>query len=222
MPLQLVPSPKPVGEELAPSSYASMPAKLKRVVISSEARNPLFLSNRNAVDYNEPHGGSAGIVEGFGGLGGLAGEAVGVLADAGLPDLAALPTVKYLRIFSRRFGPMPRIARKSSTLLNGPYDLRICKIFSAVTGPIPGTSCSSSELAVLILIGAGGGFFLACKHPTYTQSSASKRNIREASRNIIELIATQRRYTRYVYYSIAIPARQAILDSSPWTPEEMQ
>ncbi|HWT88405.1 MAG TPA: hypothetical protein VN454_06355, partial [Candidatus Angelobacter sp.] len=34
-------------------------------------------------------------------------------------------TVRYLRIFSSRFGPMPLIARKSSTLLNAPYDLRI-------------------------------------------------------------------------------------------------
>jgi hypothetical protein len=51
----------------------------------------------------------------------------------------ALPTVKYLRILSRRFWPRPRTASKSSTLLNGPYDLRICKIFCAVDGPIPGT-----------------------------------------------------------------------------------
>jgi len=32
-----------------------------------------------------------------------------------------------------------RMASKSSTLLNGPYDLRICRIFCAVAGPIPGT-----------------------------------------------------------------------------------
>jgi hypothetical protein len=72
---------------------------------------------------------------------------------------AGLPTVKYLRIFSSRFGPSPRIASKSSTLLNGPYDFRICRIFSAVTGPIPGTCCSSSDFAVLRFTGVAGGFF---------------------------------------------------------------
>ena len=50
------------------------------------------------------------------------------------------PTVMYLRIFLIRSGPMPLIARKSSTLLRGPYDLRIFRILSAVDGPIPGTS----------------------------------------------------------------------------------
>jgi hypothetical protein len=44
-------------------------------------------------------------VEGVEGLvGGLAGETV-------------LPTVRYLGIFSSRLGPMPLMARKSSTLL---------------------------------------------------------------------------------------------------------
>ena len=71
------------------------------------------------------------------------------------------PATRYLRIFSRRFGPSPRIASKSSTLLNGPYDLRICKILSAVEGPIPGTSCNSSDVAVLMLTGCAGGFFFA-------------------------------------------------------------
>jgi len=94
------------------------------------------------------------VAEGFGGVTGF-GALAGFVADA------ALPTVKYLRIFSRRFGPMPRMALRSSTLLNAPYDLRICKIFSAVTGPIPGTSCSSSDVAVFKLTGAAGGFFLA-------------------------------------------------------------
>jgi hypothetical protein len=69
------------------------------------------------------------------------------------------PAIKYLRIFSRRFGPSPRIASKSSTLLNAPYDFRICKIFSAVAGPIPGTCCNSSDVAVLMFTGRTGGFF---------------------------------------------------------------
>jgi hypothetical protein len=71
------------------------------------------------------------------------------------------PATKYLRIFSSRFGPSPRIASKSSTLLNAPYDLRICKIFSVVAGPISGTSCSSSDVAALIFTGVAAGFFLA-------------------------------------------------------------
>ena len=71
------------------------------------------------------------------------------------------PATKYLRIFSSRFGPKPRIASKSSTLLNGPYDFRICKIFSAVAGPIPGTCCKSSDVAVFRFTGLAGGFFFA-------------------------------------------------------------
>src|SRR5205823_1940560 len=55
---------------------------------------------------------------------------------AGFPA-ASFPTVKYLHIFSRRFDPSPRIASKSSTLLKAPHDLRICKILSAVAGPLP-------------------------------------------------------------------------------------
>lgn len=61
-------------------------------------------------------------------------------ADDVAPLLAAffgatdLPTVTYLRIFSMRFGPMPLLARKSSTLVNWPYDWRIFTILSAVDG----------------------------------------------------------------------------------------
>jgi hypothetical protein len=91
--------------------------------------------------------------------------------------------VRYLRIFSRRFGPMPRIALKSSTLLNAPYDLRICKIFSAVTGPMPGTNWSSSDVAVFKLTGAAGGFFFA---------DAENRNT-ENERRITQIFAIERR-----------------------------
>jgi hypothetical protein len=85
----------------------------------------------------------------------------GVGCERALLFAAGFPTVRYLRIFSRRLAPSPRIASKSSTLLNGPYDLRIRRIFSAVEGPIPGTCCNSSEVAVLRLTGCAGGFFLA-------------------------------------------------------------
>jgi hypothetical protein len=82
------------------------------------------------------------------------------VGDAGL-GVADFPVIKYLRIFSRRVGPSPRIASKSSTLLNGPYDLRIFNILSAVAGPIPGTSCNCSDVAVFRFTGCVGGFFLA-------------------------------------------------------------
>jgi hypothetical protein len=60
-----------------------------------------------------------------------------VFCGAALLFGAAFPTVKYFLILSSRFLPMPRIGSKSSTLLNAPYDLRICRILSAVAGPIP-------------------------------------------------------------------------------------
>ena len=77
------------------------------------------------------------------------------VADFGV---AALPTVKYLRIFSSRFAPSPRIASNSSTLLNAPYDFRICRIFSAVA--VPGTCCRSSDVAELDVHRLGRRFFL--------------------------------------------------------------
>jgi hypothetical protein len=92
--------------------------------------------------------------------------------------IGAFPTVRYLRIFSRRFGPSPRIASKSSTLLNAPYDLRICKIFSAVAGPIPGTCCNSSDVAALMFSGFNGGFFFPPKTAS-EQNKLMKRKRRE-------------------------------------------
>ncbi len=73
----------------------------------------------------------------------------------------ALPIVRYFRIFSSLFEPIPLIANKSSTLLNAPYDFRISRILSAVDGPIPGTCCSSAALAEFKSTGCIGGFFLA-------------------------------------------------------------
>jgi hypothetical protein len=77
---------------------------------------------------------------------------------------AARPATRYFLIFSSLFGPIPRTDSRSSTLLNAPYDFLICKILSAVAGPIPGTSCSCAEFAELISIGWPGGFFVAEKH----------------------------------------------------------
>jgi hypothetical protein len=145
--------------------------------------NLLFLSGgERTTHYSDGSGGSAGTVAGFGGVAGF-GALAGLVADA------VLPTVKYLRIFSRRFGPIPRIARKSSTLLNAPYDLRICKILSAVTGPIPGTSCNSSDVAVFKLMGAGGGFLFASRLGAPAPSATTMRkHTRAKSRETSEII----------------------------------
>jgi hypothetical protein len=124
------------------------------------------------------------VEAGFGGVTGLSGVTA-LLADPGLLCGPALLTVRYLRIFSRRLGPMPRTARKSSTLLNAPYDLRICKILSAVTGPIPGTSCNSSDVAVFRLIGAGGGFFFAASKHGIAKNAARTSEIRAIDRHAI-------------------------------------
>src|SRR6266404_7813943 len=91
-------------------------------------------------------------------------------------EAVGFPTVKYLRIFSRRFAPSPRIASKSSTLLNGPYVLRICKILPAVAGPIPGTCCSCSEVAVFRFTGRSGGFFFV------PSKLGEKRRVRQTKR----------------------------------------
>jgi hypothetical protein len=171
-----------------PSDVGQSP---KKTVIPSEARNLLFLpSAGDAVNYNDGSGGSAGAaevfgeVEGFDGVAGL-GEFTGLAADAGLLCDGALAIVKYLRIFSRRFGPIPRIARKSSTLLNAPYDLRICKILSAVTGPIPGTNWSSSDVAVFKLMGDGGGFFFAASKYGMAKNAARTSEMRAIDRHAI-------------------------------------
>jgi hypothetical protein len=143
--------------------------------------NLLFLvCGESGTNQREGSGGSAGTVEGLGVVAGFGGVA-GLFADAGLfCEAAVLPTVKYLRIFSSRLGPMPRTARKSSTLLNAPYDLRICKILSAVTGPIPGTCCSSSDVAVFKLIGAGGGFLFALHGEITTDRARTEKRKQRA------------------------------------------
>jgi hypothetical protein len=99
---------------------------------------------------------------------------------------AGFPTVKYLRIFSRRFAPRPRIASKSSTLLNAPYDFRICNIFSAVDGPIPGTCCNSCDVAVLMFTGFNGGFFFplrTCGEQIKLTESKRRENRNEKDRH---------------------------------------
>jgi len=83
------------------------------------------------------------------------------------------------------------MASKSSTLLNAPYDLRICKIFSAVAGPIPGTCCNSSDVAVLMFTGLGGGFFFpagtAGEQIKLRKSRRSENRNKEGSRGIADL-----------------------------------
>ena len=138
-------------------------------VIPGEARtasSPRLFCAENLF-YNLSGGFSAGGVDFADGVAGFA--------------AAGFPTVKYLRIFSSRFGPSPRIANKSSTLLNAPYDLRICKILSAVAGPIPGTCCSSSDVAVLRSTGLTGGFFF----PASTDAAKIKPTKRKEKRSRI-------------------------------------
>src|SRR5208337_4590015 len=93
---------------------------------------------------------------------------------------AVFSTVRYFRIFSSLFAPIPLIASKSSTLLNAPYDFRIPRILSAVEGPIPGTCCNSAALAEFKLIGCVGGFFLA--RTVAAQQRISKHESKESIR----------------------------------------
>ena len=184
---QLSLAPSPAGARLITRAEVGLaPAKIvvreglspKKADIPSVARNLIFVPDGgHTAPYSDGVGGPAGTVEGFGGIAGFDGI-VGFVADAGMTGAVAFPTVRYLRIFSSRFGPMPRIALKSSTLLNAPYDLRICKIFSAVTGPIPGTNGSSSDIAEFRLTGAAGGFFFAGTLAASAQNAASRRIIR--------------------------------------------
>ena len=99
---------------------------------------PSFRTERSAViEDSDPVGRnlSFGFSDGF--SSGFYGAAAGLLEGAF--GEFVLATVKYLRIFLGRFAPRPRSASKSSRLLKAPYDLRICKIFCAGAGPIPGT-----------------------------------------------------------------------------------
>ena len=110
--------------------------------------------------------------------------------DGGVGFAAAgFPTVRYLRIFSSRFGPIPRIASKSSTLLNAPYDLRIFKIFSAVAGPIPGTCCNSCEVAVLRFTGLAGGFFFAGRIAAQKKRFRKRKEQKSRTWDILEIMA---------------------------------
>jgi hypothetical protein len=110
---------------------------------------------------------------------------VAPLRDAGCCGVALFRavgrrTVRYSRILSRRFLPMPLTASRSSTPLNAPHDLRICKIFFAVDGPILGTCGSWSALAVSKLIGCGGFFIPRAGAVTTHKASRPARKERAA------------------------------------------
>src|ERR1700690_4570579 len=66
--------------------------------------------------------------------GGLFAETAGACAVDFL-FCGGFPTVRYLRILSSFFGPIPLIARRSSRGLNAPHDFPVCRIFSAVARP---------------------------------------------------------------------------------------
>jgi hypothetical protein len=117
-----------------------------------------------------------------------AGFAGAVAADP--PTLrpgTACPATRYFLIFSSLFGPIPRTDNKSSTFLNAPYDFLIARIFSAVAGPIPGTSCSCAELAELMSTGWVGGFFVAAIAGTNRKAQLNNQanTIRGGMRTII-------------------------------------
>src|SRR5260370_39645168 len=86
-------------------------------------------------------GGSSGSGAGEGGGSFLGGVAFACDApgfeqpeQTGLLSAEDLLTVRYLRIFSRRFLPRPLMASRSSTLLKAPWDWRMSRIFSAGAG----------------------------------------------------------------------------------------
>jgi hypothetical protein len=64
--------------------------------------------------------------------------------------------------------------------LNAPYDFRICKIFSAVAGPMPGTCCNSSEVAVLMFTGLSGGFFVVAADAPIKRRKVKKKHAMNA------------------------------------------
>jgi hypothetical protein len=121
----------------------------------------------------------------FGVAGGVSFLSPAPEAGAFLESPGGFPTVKYFRILSKRFRPIPGIASKSSTLLNGPMLFRVCTMFFAVVGPIPGTFCSSVSDAVLMLTGRSGGFFASSvsrektkhRHPLARHERAILRRI---------------------------------------------
>ena len=99
---------------------------------------------------------------------------------AGFPA-ASFPTVKYLRIFLRRFAPSPRIASKSTTLLKAPHDLRICKILSAVAGTISPHQLQFFRGRRIEFTGLAGCFFL----PASTDAARIKPTKRKVQRSRI-------------------------------------
>jgi len=70
------------------------------------------------------------------------------------------------------------MATKSSTLLNAPYDFRICRIFSAVAGPMPGTNCNYSAFAVLMFTGRSGGFFVVAGNVAADRKRARNKKLK--------------------------------------------
>jgi hypothetical protein len=87
---------------------------------------------------------------------------------------AGFPTVKYLRVFSGRFGP----SANRQQIIDAPEGtIRFAylqDLVRSVAGPIPGACCSSSELAVFRFTGFADGFFFP--------ASTDKAKIKPAKR----------------------------------------
>ena len=156
-----------------------------------ERQLPHFKSARYGSSSSFAAGSGGGLLfaGGFGAIFFAGGDFAGAGAACALVDAfllcGAFPTVRYFRIFSSLFGPIPLIAKRSSTLLNAPYDFRICRIFSAVDGPIPGTCCNSAALAEFKLMGCVGGFFLA--RTASAQQSIRRHESKESHSAVVAL-----------------------------------
>src|SRR6266849_2632870 len=110
-------------------------------------------------------------------------------------------TLRHRAVLLPRQHPQPRHSERSEESLLwfvlGVLDfptvryLRILRIFSAVAGPIPGTCCSSADVAVLMFTGCGGGFFVVAE--TATPRERQQRSAASAIRRL-----ANRRGTRVI------------------------
>jgi hypothetical protein len=80
--------------------------------------------------------------------------------------------------------------------------LRICRILSAVAGPMPGTCCSSSDVAELRLTGFRGGFFVVAEAPAANNRAAKTQPLRLTRRK--ERIETRGWLIARIYGTVCI------------------
>ncbi len=112
--------PNGAGQLFLPASLlrSTCPDLVGKIPIRSESGRPADVRNLSYGLSGDFPAAAVDLARGFS-AGGATGFCAGGDCSAGFAA-AGFPTVKYLRIFSRRLGPSPRIARRSSTDLNGP------------------------------------------------------------------------------------------------------